>query len=180
MPSGKRKPVEQPQEMPPSAEAVAPGQDSAASPPSADQADLRDAQPQRQWVNSTPDPFGRDSIDLGDGRRLQLNRSGRWQQMQIKIVATQDGVDPKPKKEDGDTQWLRERGWNWKGDSETKAWTVQLLTPEEKDLPAPEKARRRAAVDKQAGQDFIELAQRIRERNGLPPVTVFAAEGRGA
>jgi hypothetical protein len=178
MPRAKRKTNAATQETAPAA--VPTAADNAAAPPTEAPAEpaQQDGEPTKQWVSKLPDPFGRHSIDLGDGRRLQLNRSGRWQQMQIKFVAAKEGVDPKPKKDDGDTQWLRERGYQWRGD-DTKAWTIQLLAPDEKDLPDDDKARRRVAADMRAEGDFIELAQRIRERNGLPPVSVFAAEGRG-
>jgi hypothetical protein len=56
--------------------------------------------PNRQWVSTLPEPHGRHGIDLGDGRRLVLSLSRRWYQNMIQFLATKEGVDPKPSKED--------------------------------------------------------------------------------
>ncbi len=145
MPRAKRK-VEEAQQSPLTADAGQEAQNaSAALPPQSPAEPEQPAgEPKKQWASSLPDPFGRYSIDLGDGRRLQLSRSSKWNQMQLRFVATKEGVDPKPKKEDGDTQWLRERGWNWRGDADTKAWTVQLLAP--KKSSSPPRKRHAAAL----------------------------------
>jgi len=81
-------------------------------------------------------------------------------------------VDPKPKSEDGDTQWLREHGWRWR--SEEKAWTRQL------DKNTDENWAARGNSDLEAHEQFVELANRIRQRNFVEPVSGITGEGRGA
>jgi hypothetical protein len=125
---------------------------------------------QKKWVDKGP--RDRHRIDLGDGRALRLSRSERWQQMRIEFIATNEGVDPKPKSEDGDTQWLREHGWRWRG--EEKAWTRQL------DKNTDENWAARGNSDLEAHEQFVELANRIRQRNSMEPVSGIAGEGRGA
>lgn len=124
----------------------------------------------KQWVDKGPQ--GRHRIDLGDGRVLRLSRSERWQQMRIEFLAGKEGVDPKPKAEDGDTQWLKDHGWRWRG--EEKAWTRQL------DRNTDENWAARGNSDQEAHEQFVELANRIRQRNGCEPVSGIKNTGRAA
>lgn len=126
---------------------------------------------EKKWVDKGP--VGRHRIDLGDGRILRLSRSDRWQQLRIEFIAAKEGVDPKPKTEDGDTQWLREHGWRWRG--EEKAWTRQLDKNTEENWAA------RGNSDLEAHEQFVELANRIRARKGLEPVSGISSDaGRAA
>lgn len=124
----------------------------------------------KQWVDKGPQ--GRHRIDLGDGRILRLSRSERWQQMRIEFLPGKEGVDPKPKAEDGDTQWLKDHGWRWRG--EEKAWTRQL------DRNTDENWAARGNSDLEAHEQFVELANRIRQRNGQEPVSGITCTGRAA
>jgi hypothetical protein len=130
----------------------------------------------KQWT--LPERHGRHSIDLGDGRLLRLTLNRRFNQNLIQFVATREGVDPKPSA--GDNEYLRAHGWGWR--KEETGRTKQLLSADDKaavqavfekdgQLPANmERAKRRGTNDRQAEDEFVELANRIRERNGLPPV----------
>lgn len=129
---------------------------------------------ERKWIES-PDP--RDTIDLGDGRRLEFYRNNQYQQVGVRFTAP-EGVNPKPSAEE--TQWLKDQGYEkWR--PETKSRTMQLLTPEQKnEIAAIEeinqddaiytKARMRAKADFDAQATVVELANIIRGRNGLRPV----------
>ncbi len=111
------------------------------------------------WVSKLPEPHGRHGIDLGDGRRLRILLGRRFKQNMIQFVATEQGVDPRPSKED--TEFLKANGWRWR--SEEKAWTRQLDKNTDQDRFA------RAKSDRQAEDQFVTLANAIRERNGLEP-----------
>jgi hypothetical protein len=119
------------------------------------------AEPQKKQV----DVVGRHRINLGDGRHLALSRSNRWQQMRIEFLADRDEVDPRPSKED--TEFLKQNGFRWRG--EEKAWTRQLAKNTEENWAA------RGNSDLEAHQKFVELANRIRQRNGLSRSAVSAA-----
>jgi hypothetical protein len=123
-------------------------------------------EPQKKWV----DPVGRHRINLGDGRHLTLSRSNRWQQMQIRFIPDRDDVDPRPSKED--TDLMKEYGFRWR--AEEKAWTKQLDKNTEENWAA------RGNSDLAAHEQFVELANRIRQRNGLEAVSGISSEGRGA
>jgi hypothetical protein len=110
---------------------------------------------QKKWA----DPFGRHSIDLGDGRLLKLSRSNRWQQMRIEFIPTREGVDLRPSPED--TEFLKRNGFRWRADE--KAWTRQL------DKNSAEAPYGRANSDKAAEEAFVALANIIRAGNGLEP-----------
>lgn len=122
---------------------------------------------ERKWASSLPEPFGRHSIDLGDGRTLKLSRSNRWQQMRIEFVSQKDGVDPRPSKED--TEFLKQHGWRWR--AEEKAWTRQL------DRNTDDNRFARANSDRAAEDQFVTLANAIRARNGLEPVSYQIGNG---
>jgi hypothetical protein len=120
---------------------------------------------QRKFVDTTGQGH---RIATGDGRWLRFSRSQRWQQGRIEFVPQKEGEDAKPRPEDGDTKWLRERGWQWRGDQ--KAWTKQLERNTEEDIYARGKSHTAAHAE------FLELANRIRERNGLEPVAAISNE----
>ena len=113
------------------------------------------------WVSKLPEPHGRHGIDLGDGRRLVLSLNRRFNQNMIQFVPTSEGVDPRPSTED--TEFLKANGWRWR--SEEKAWTRQL------DKNTDEHHFARAKSDRQAEDQFVTLANAIRERNGLEPTS---------
>ncbi len=115
----------------------------------------------RQWVSTLPEPHGRHNIDLGDDRCLVLSLSRRFNQNMIQFVATKDGVDPKPSKED--TEFLKSHGWSWR--SAEKGWTRQLNKNTDGDRYA------RSRSDREAEDQFVTLANAIRGRNGLEPTT---------
>ncbi len=133
----------------------------------------------KSWAGNMPDPFGRHSIDVGDGRKLCFLRINRFQQVGISFAPTKEGTDAKPSPEE--TQWLKEHGFTtWR--PEFKARTLQLLNPEQKaDISSVEvaqgkepamalRSKYREANDLMAHQTFVELANKIREKNGLQPV----------
>jgi hypothetical protein len=124
----------------------------------------------KQWLDKGPK--GRHRIDLGDGRVLRLSRSERWQQMRIEFLAGREGVDPKPKAEDGDTQWLKDHGWRWR--NEEKAWTKQLAKNTDENWAA------RGNSDQESHEQFVDLANRIRQRHGLEPVSGISSAERAA
>ncbi len=144
--SPKRKPVETPDE--PTIDPTA-----AATPPQRQPGN----EPLEEASSRWQDPRGRHTIDLGDGRKLRFLRSERFRQVRIEFLAP-EGVDPKPKREDGDTQWLREQGWTFR--DQEKAWTRQLAKN------TPEEPHARGNTDRLAQEQFVTLANRIRERNG--------------
>jgi hypothetical protein len=77
----------------------------------------------------------------------------------IQFLATKEGVDPKPSKED--TEFLKGHGWSWR--SAEKGWTRQLDKNSEGDRFA------RSKSDREAEDQFVILANAIRGRNGLEP-----------
>jgi N12 class adenine-specific DNA methylase len=134
--------------------------DAETSPPvAADAAEQGNSARNRQWVSNLPEPHGRHGIDLGDGRRIVLSLSRRWNQNMIQFLATKEGVDPKPSKED--TEFLKGHGWSWR--SAEKGWTRQLDKNSEGDRFA------RSKSDREAEDQFVILANAIRGRNGLEP-----------
>jgi hypothetical protein len=88
----------------------------------------------------------------------------------MEFLPDRDDVDPRPSKED--TDFMKERGWRWRG--EEKAWTKQLARNTE------EKWAARGDSDLEAHKEFVELANLIRQRNGHEPVSGITSEGRGA
>lgn len=124
------------------------------------------AEPQQRKFQDTLGQGHR--IATGDGRWLRFSRSVRWQQGRIEFLPQKEGEDAKPKAEDGDTKWLREHGWQWR--SSEKAWSKQLERNTEEDIYARGKSHTAAHAE------FIELANRIRERNGLEPVLAMSNE----
>jgi hypothetical protein len=134
-----------------------PAPDSAA--PTSGESDFQAGEPKNEWTSQLPDPFGRHNIDLGDGRRLKLLRSHRWQQAQMVFTAP-EGQDPKP--DPKYTGWLRDHGWTWR--NAERAWTKQLARNSEEQRYA------RANSDRAHEEEFIELANLIRQDRGLPPV----------
>jgi hypothetical protein len=113
----------------------------------------------RQWVGNLPEPHGRHGIDLGDGRRIVLSLSRRWNQNMIQFLATKEGVDPRPTQDD--TEFLKGHGWTWR--PAEKGWTRQLDKNSEEDRFA------RSKSDREAEDQFVTLANAIRGRNGLEP-----------
>ena len=89
--------------------------------------------------------------------RLFLSR--RFNQNMIQFAATEQGVDPRPSKED--TEFLKANGWRWR--SEEKAWTRQL------DKNTDDNRYGRAKSDRAAEDQFVTLVNDIRVRNGLEP-----------
>ena len=128
----------------------------------ADQLPARKAQEPEtkgQWVGKVEDPHGRHGIDLGDGRRLRFLLGRRFKQNVIKFVATAEGVDPRPSKED--TEFLKANGWRL--EDEEQAWTKQFAKNTDEDRWG------RAKSDRQAEAQFVTLANAVRGRNGLEP-----------
>jgi hypothetical protein len=142
-----------------------------------------DSDSEKKWT--LPERHGRHSIDLGDGRLMRLTLNRRFNQNLIQFVATREGVDPKPTAEDN--EYLKAHGWIWR--REETGRTKQLLSADDKaavqaifekdgELPANmERAKRRGTNDRQAEDEFVELANRIRQRNGLPPVDYSLNQG---
>jgi hypothetical protein len=122
----------------------------------------------QEWTSKLPEPFGRHGIDLGDGRRLKLLRSNRWQQSQI-VFAASENEDPKPDAKY--TRWLRDHGWQWRG--QDKAWTKQFAKNTDQERYA------RSNSDLAAQIEFIELANLIRQDKGLTPVALLDEPERG-
>jgi hypothetical protein len=125
----------------------------------------------RQWTSTLPEPHGRHSIDLGDGRQLKFSLSRRWHQNMIQFLATKEGVDPRPTPED--TEYLKRNGWTWR--QQEKAWTRQLAKSDDDNRFA------RAYSDRDAEDQFVTLANAIRARNGLEPTAYSFGQdfGRG-
>jgi len=137
-----------------------PGEDAITFPQQPDQsASSSPDQQSGQFVSKIPDPHGRHGINIGDGRGMRLFLNRRFRQNAIMFTAP-EGENPKPDKED--TDWLREHGWTWR--NEEKVWTKQLARDSE------EAPWARANSDKQAEDEFVDLANRIRERKGMAPV----------
>lgn len=155
--------------LPPETEVTEPVVEQPAPPPPVEQAP--DVQPQeegeRKFTDAVQKPVGRHTIDLGDGRLLKLSRSNRWQQMRIEFKAQREDVDPRPAKED--TEFMKGNGWRWR--AEEKAWTRQL------ERNSDENRFARADSDRQGEDQFVELANRIRARNGLEPVSYQLGNG---
>jgi hypothetical protein len=113
-----------------------------------------------------PTPAGaatRDRIDLGDGREMRLMRSRtdeRPKVNRIQFFATREGVDAKPS--DEDRRMLVAEGWSYYGSEH--AWRKPLAYSDEQHPTA------RGDSDKKMHEEFVELANAIRERNGLPHV----------
>ncbi|MFO0966435.1 MAG: hypothetical protein U0793_12740 [Gemmataceae bacterium] len=106
--------------------------------------------------------------DLGDGRRLTLTRDRRFQQERIQFVALSDDVDPRPSVDD--VEFLKQHGYKWR--SESRAWVRQLAKSTEENRTA------RGDSDKAAEDAYAKLANRIRERNGLPATQYSLSEER--
>lgn len=123
----------------------------------------------KPFVSKLPDPHGRHQIDIGDGRKMRLYLNRRFFQNAIQFTAP-DGQNPKPDAEA--TTWLKDHGWTWR--NQDFVWTKQLERNSEQAPYA------RAGSDKQAEDEFVELANCIRERKGLEPVQYAFAEDRGA
>ncbi len=131
------------------------------------------------WQSKLSDPYGRHSISLGDGKLMRLFRHNRFQQNAI-IFSAPEGDDPKPPKEA--TALLLDRHWRWRPEIQEKPWTKQFLSPDDKaaieqiqaekgeQAARAERSRRRAAGDRLAEEDFVEVANLIRQKNGLEPV----------
>lgn len=131
----------------------------------------------RQWTTDQG-PRGRHLIHLGDGRRLRFIRNNALQQVGIAFEATEEGVDPRPTLED--TEFLKQHGFRWR--SPEKLWTLQLLSPTDKEEVAAiaaaqgeqqarlERGKRRTAADRDAEAAFVTLANAIRTRNGQESV----------
>jgi hypothetical protein len=146
-----------------------PATESAADPvmPGNDAASLG-GEPKKEWTSKLPEPFGRHTIDIGDGRRLKLLRSNRWQQAQIVFTAP-EGQDAKPDAQY--TRWLRDNGWSWR--AEERAWTKQF------DRNTEEARYARANSDLATQQEFIELANLIRQDKGMEPVLPISQQQQG-
>jgi len=145
-------------------------------------ADSEDAE-QKRWANQGP--RGIASIDLGDGRRIQLLRNDAMQQACVTFTA-KEGVDPRPTKED--TQQLKDNGFWWRG--KEKMWTRQFFSSEDKEYLAGveaekgeqqakiERGRMRADAMRESERVFLDLANSIRQRNGLPPSDMSIGQER--
>jgi hypothetical protein len=152
-----------------------PGDDS----PQGEASPTADESQRRQWQSTLPDPFGRHGIQLGAGRSMRLFRNQQFQQNAIVFYAPK-GENPKPS--DDAIAFLKEHSWRWRPETDAKPWTKQFLTPEDKayidklaaergeEAAKLERSRRRAAGDRQAEEEFVILANEIRQRNGLEPV----------
>jgi hypothetical protein len=160
MSRNKRKSKDDAQEQPDNADSAQQPHDNATMPNNdPGQEGQAGAESQTGWVSKLPEPFGRHTIDLGGGRRLRLLRSNRWQQSQIAFLAP-EGEDPKPDAKY--TRWLREHGWQWRG--QDKAWTKQFDKNTEQERYA------RSNSDLADQQAFVELANLIRQDKGMEPV----------
>jgi hypothetical protein len=109
---------------------------------------------EREWVK-TYDP-GTNFL-IGNNRRIRFSRN-QFQQALITFTAP-EGDDPKPDVKY--TQWLRTHGWDFDKRPENKYWWKQLPRNSE------EAPFARAQADRAAEQEFLELANLIRQDNGL-------------
>lgn len=126
-------------------------------------------EPRKPFVNRLPDPHGRHMIDIGEGRKMRLFLDRKYRQNAIQFTAP-EGENPKPAPED--IEFLKDHGFRWR--NEERVWTKQLA----RDTDANRYAR--ADSDKEAEDDFVELANRIRTRKGMPPVEYSFSEQRAA
>jgi hypothetical protein len=134
----------------------------AEAPPEQPQDASAEGEPEKgKFTDKYAGPRGRHTINLGDGRHLRLFRDNQFKQNAIKFEADRDDVDPRPTKED--TQFMKEHGFRWRGNE--GVWTAQLEHNTEENRYA------RANSDKAAEDAFVELANTIRARNGLEPVS---------
>jgi hypothetical protein len=132
-----------------------------------------------EWQSKLPDPFDRHGIDLGDSRRARLFRNNKFQQNAI-VFHAPEGEDPKPPEEA--RTFLKDHHWRWRPEVEGKPWTKQFLTPDDKadieqikadkgeQAARAERSRRRIAGDRQAEEEFVAMANLIRQQKGLEPV----------
>ena len=97
----------------------------------------------------TPDPRGVMSASLGDGQRMQLLRSHRYQQVQMRF-------DQQP--DEKYLAMLAEAGWRDRTQEEG-IWTKQVPKGEWKPVADAERL-------------FREIANKIRQDKGLEPVSV--------
>jgi hypothetical protein len=129
----------------------------------------REAAPQGKNTSKLRDPFDRHGIALGDGRLLRLFRSDRFKQARIEFIMP-DGKAGEP--DEKCAPWLTEHGWTLRSDE--RAWTKQLAKNTEEARFA------RADSDLATHLEFIELANLIRQENGLEPVSQLARPERAA
>jgi hypothetical protein len=99
--------------------------------------------------------------------RLFLDR--RFKQNAIQFAAP-EGADPKPEGEDID--WMKAHGWRWR--NEERVWTKQLNKDSEQSPFA------RANSDRVAEDEFVTLANLIRQRKGMEPVEYSFSQDRSA
>lgn len=123
------------------------------------------------------DPHGVHTIALIPGLKMRLLRSDKMQQSRIMFLA-EEGIDPRPPEED--KEFMKSRGFHWR--SRDLAWERQFFNAEQKaeinealnendELKVRQLRSKYRIESDRIGQDtFVELANRIRERNGLEPI----------
>jgi len=143
---------------------------------------LPDDKAETKWVDTG---FrGWNHISLGDGRTIHFSRNDSTQQIAIHFEAD-EGVDPRPAKEDRD--FLRANSFQWI--TNEKKWLRSFFTPEQKayfkqlsvDNPQQaklERAQIRAEVNRQGEETFMQLANAILIRNGQEPKETFFRQDR--
>ena len=114
-----------------------------------------------------PDPHGRHMIDIGDGRKMRLFLNRKFNQNAIQFTAP-EGENSKPAPED--IGFLKDHGFQWRNDE--RVWTKQLARNTDENRYA------RGDSDKEAEDEFVELANRIRARKGMQPVEYSFSEQR--
>ena len=121
----------------------------------------------KPFVGRLPDPHGRHMIDIGDGRKMRLFLNRKFNQNAIQFTAP-EGENSKPAPED--IGFLKDHGFQWRNDE--RVWTKQLARNTDENRYA------RGDSDKEAEDEFVELANRIRARKGMQPVEYSFSEQR--
>jgi len=147
-----------------------------------------DAQTDKKWKDRVdPGPRYRHGIPLGDDRQMRFSRWDKYQQVRIEFLPLKEGVDVRPSPDD--TKLMKDNGFQWR--AQDKAWTKQLFTNDDKAKIAEvereegeEAARKlrgqiRSAADQAAQNTFVEVANRIRQRNGKESIDYQFGQEQG-
>lgn len=122
-----------------------------------------------QFVSKLPNPHPRHQIDIGAGRKMHLLLNRRFRQNAISFEGS-DGKTTTPDNEAA--EWLKQRGW--KERPEEQVWTKQLAKKTDSERYA------RANSDWRAEDEFVELGNLIRQREGLSQLEYTFAQSRQA
>ena len=110
----------------------------------------------------------RHQIDIGNGHKIHFIRNQRFLQNAISLESP-EGKNIRP--DSDDFEWLESRGWKWR--------EQELLFTKQLDRNTDSQRYARANSDRFAQDEFVELGNLIRQRNGMAPIDYEFAEGRG-